>query len=71
MTRDYGIEAQAAAEAHLEACFTALFEESEDGTPQWPETAAPFCGCETCTVREVLHAAWPILLEAARAEVAR
>lgn len=32
--------------------------------------AGPFCGCDTCIVREVLDAAWPHLLEAARLEAA-
>lgn len=31
---------------------------------------APFCGCVTCVVREVLDAAWPHLIAAAREEVA-
>lgn len=30
-----------------------------------PETVAPYCGCTTCQVREVLHAAWPHLRELA------
>lgn len=29
------------------------------------ESAAPFCGCTTCTVREALYAAWPHLKELA------
>lgn len=52
---DFGMEAQQAAEDRLEAYFL------DDGE----------CGCPTCIVREVLTAAWPILLEAARAEVAQ
>lgn len=64
--RDYGAEAQAAAEKHLEACW-AWFHHEQDGE-DLPEdlahlTASPsvggFCGCDTCEVREVLHAAWP------------
>ena len=23
--------------------------------------SGPFCGCETCVIREALHAAWPYL----------
>lgn len=73
--RDYGLEAQRAAEAHLEACWEALHEQEdadmagewESSAPdRWPVTAGPFCGCETCVVREVLFAAWPILTEAAK-----
>lgn len=28
------------------------------------------CGCDTCIVREILEAAWPLMLELARNEVA-
>lgn len=52
--------AQQAAEAHLEACWA--YEHGE--TDEAPDFAAPFCGCTTCMVREVLHAAWPHLKEA-------
>jgi len=85
MTRDFGLEAHQAAEAHLHACQAALdyedygdyyadLDEDSDGEdvelPDYPEDmAGPYCGCQTCMVREVLHAAWPILLEAARAEL--
>ena len=31
---------------------------------------APWCGCPTCVVREVLDAAWPHFMAAAREEVA-
>lgn len=49
--------AQVAAEAHLAACWAHLHEEG----PQPEDMAAPFCGCPTCEVREVLHAAYPHL----------
>ena len=51
---DVGVLAQRAAEDHLAACWEALdiMEESP--------ASAPFCGCQTCEVREVLYAAWPI-----------
>lgn len=68
MTRDYGIEAQRAAEAHLEQCERALYVEDfkNPDDSQWPAAmGGPFCGCTTCMVREVLFAAWPILQEAA------
>lgn len=67
MNRDYGREAQAAAEKHLDACMDAFWREGEG---EFEDTIAPFCGCQTCIVREVLHAAWPFLLAAARDEVA-
>lgn len=58
---DVGYLAQQAAEKHLAACYDALVEE-EDDPEKWPESpaSAPFCGCETCVVREVLYAAWPV-----------
>lgn len=66
---DYGLAAQQAAEEHLQA----IYEYEE--TPEWgyPEgdhpAVGPWCGCETCVVREVLHAAWPHLKAAALAGV--
>jgi hypothetical protein len=69
LSRDYGLEAQQAAEAHIEACFDALDHEGEPGAEEqipFPETLGPFCGCTTCIVRETLWKAWPILEEAAR-----
>lgn len=57
MSHDYGHEAHRAAMAHLDACFEAEFEEEGD-TP----ASAPFCGCSDCVVREVLYAAWPIVV---------
>lgn len=54
---DHAQAAQRAAEAHLAACHDYLMEED---LPE-PDTAGPFCGCITCEVREVLHAAYPHL----------
>jgi len=64
--RDYGHEAHELAEEHLDSCFEALDAEGDLGEEaEWPAIlAAPFCGCTTCVVREVLNAAWPILVEA-------
>ena len=67
--RDFGYEAQRAAEAHLDACMEAL-DEQEHGEDVESPASAPFDGCDTCCVREVLFAAWPILLEAAKQELA-
>ena len=61
---DHGLEAHRAAEAHLEACWEALDAESEGEVVDWPDILAPFCGCRTCEVREVLHAAWPHMMRA-------
>lgn len=64
---DWGYEAQRAAEKHLAACQEAEWGAEEllgaggelADTPESP-ACGPFCGCETCVVREVLHAAWPV-----------
>lgn len=59
LEEDYGRQAQAAAEAHLAACWEAL---NEDGSAVDDDPAvAPFCGCATCEVREILSAALPFL----------
>ena len=63
-------QAQRAAEDRLEACNDMLWAE-EDGEPDWrdhPEwdaISAPYCGCDTCVVREVIDAAWPYLKQLA------
>jgi len=66
LTRDYGLEAQQAAEAHLAECWAAMEHEGEDVVILSP-VSAPFCGCQTCEVRETLFAAWPFLVEAVKA----
>lgn len=68
--RDYFLEAHQAADAHLAACYAAYYAEPEGEGPL-PESpaSAPFCACETCEIREILHAAWPILREAALAGI--
>lgn len=74
--RDFGYEAQRAAELHLERCSEALLENwlEDDFSGRYAiidsPASAPFCGCGTCTIREILFAAWPILLEAAKTELA-
>lgn len=54
---EHYVAAQKAAEEHLAACWASLHDED---VPE-PETFSPFCGCQTCEVREVLHAAEPHL----------
>ena len=58
---DVGVRAQEVAEAHLDAVNEAFFAEQEgDETVESP-AYGPYCGgCDTCTVREVLAAAWPV-----------
>ena len=60
---DWAVEAQRRAEEHLAACEEALHDE----LPESPATA-PYCGCDTCMVREVLAAAWEALQEGVKAE---
>ena len=75
--RDFGAEAHAAAAKHLEAIAAAHdYEEygdyyhDTDEAPEWPEDmAGPWCACDTCTIRETLHAAWPILRAGAIADL--
>lgn len=62
--------AQLAAERHLSACREAYWHEemceqdAQCGDNQdcgQSPACAPFDDCDTCIVREVLHAAWPYL----------
>lgn len=74
--RDYGYEAQQAAEAHLALCWEAFYSQEDDGEgddgdePSESPAIGPFCGCETCVTREILYAAWPLMEASVRAEVA-
>ena len=63
MTDDPAALAQKAAEAHLDACFEAMWAYDEGDDEVESPALAPFCGCQTCIVREVLWAAWPIITE--------
>lgn len=66
--------AQRAAEEHLAACQEAMYAtEGIDDPQDWPESPSigPFCGCDTCVVRETLHAAWPHVIDAAKEAIAR
>lgn len=70
--RDWGFEAQQAAEKHLDLCDAHMYWEEEgeaegEDRPEGESPAiGPYCGCQTCTVRETLYAAWPIIEEAVR-----
>ena len=62
--------AQQAAEMRLADATAMLFydefaDEPGPGRPEWSEISAPFCGCDTCIVREVIDAAWPYLKQLA------
>jgi hypothetical protein len=62
-------EVQRAAEERLAACNEALWADDAGEEYDGPYPAVgPYCGCDTCVVREVLDAAWPIMLQAAREE---
>lgn len=69
MVHRYALAAQQAAEARLDAAFLVMAVEEgmdDDGEVDRAEyeaaaaqLAGPFCGCNTCVVREVLDAAAP------------
>lgn len=68
---DWGVQAHTAAERHLDACdaWLAYFDDDEPAGERpagGDPSSAPYCGCQTCLIREVLHAAWPVLEEAIR-----
>ena len=57
---DPGPVIQAAAERHLEKVWEAYHLAADAGEDEIDDPAsAPFCGCETCVIREVLAGAWP------------
>lgn len=60
--------AQRDAEARLATLMALVYDDADFDDPRWDglQQAGPFCGCDTCYVREVLDAAWPHLIEAAR-----
>jgi hypothetical protein len=63
-TRDFEAQVQRKAEAHLDECFEALYEGDDTGTFENDSPAfAPFCGCTTCIVREVLMSVWDDLVD--------
>lgn len=59
---DVGRLAQEAAEARLAAIgdAEALLDDGVE-VEDYP-ACGPWCGCETCVVREVLDAAWPVIV---------
>jgi hypothetical protein len=63
---DFSQRVQRKAEEHLSRCLAAEDEPEEVESPAY----APFCGCETCIVREVLLVCWDEMLEEARRVVA-
>lgn len=66
LTDDLAYRMQQAAERHLDECWEAYYAAEEEPDPdKWPPSPAigPFCGCQTCLVREVLHAGWRVFEE--------
>jgi len=63
LAEDFGAQAQRAAETHLEACWTSFRAEDYEDVETLPPSPSvgPFDGCQTCEVREMLHAALPFL----------
>ena len=63
MPTDVGVRAHEMALERLRGCWEAMDAENGSEDPaDWTQSpaCAPFCGCEDCTVREVLDAAWPV-----------
>lgn len=59
--RDFGAEAQRVAQAHLARVQEVFWIEEEGGDPDVYPAFAPFDGCDTCVVREVLVSAWEVV----------
>lgn len=63
------VAAQRAAEERIELAHVSLEDIPEDLEDEIGATlAGPYCGCITCEVREILHAAYPHLKEIALLE---
>jgi hypothetical protein len=55
-------EIQKDAEIHLDACYEAMYDETDHPDLQITSpSVGPFCGCNRCIVREVLAGAWPAI----------
>lgn len=59
---DPGPAIQDAAEKHLERVWAAYYALEEDPEAVVDDPAVgPFCGCDTCCVRETIAGAWPVI----------
>lgn len=59
------VRAQQAGEARLALANEVLWadEMDVDAPEGWEQMAGPYCGCDTCMVREVLDAALPYMID--------
>ena len=64
MTETFDQLVQRKAEDHLNACMEAI-DDDEALSPAY----GPFCGCNTCTVREILSVTWDLMEAEARRRV--
>lgn len=55
---DHYVDAHARARTHLYACESCLFDDGHECGDECSKAAAPYCGCHTCIVREVIEAAY-------------
>jgi hypothetical protein len=72
---DYELEdrAQHLGEVALASTYRAAYDDPDQPLDWEYEFVGPVCDgpCDTCITREVLAAAWPVLMELARREVGR
>lgn len=68
MTETFDQRLQHAAEDHLNACLAAL-DEADAGETTTTPAYGPFCGCNTCVVREVLSVTYDLMRAEARREI--
>lgn len=61
LEEDWGAQAQRAAEEHLRAVIAHFHAENEGEEVGDSPAVGAYDGCETCDVREVLHAAVPFI----------
>jgi hypothetical protein len=71
MSESFEQRVQRLGEDHLAACEQALCDNDNLPVAEWTESPSvgPYCGCDTCIVREILWVAWEAML--AKAEAAR
>ena len=68
---DFGLRVQRKAELHVAECEDAMDRRNMGEEVTDDPASAPYCGCITCTVREVLYVAYEELLTAAEKDAVR